>query len=107
MQKNEFREKVYEVVVRIPKGKVVTYGDIAALCGHPYAARQVGGMAHFGPPDLPWHRVVNRFGGLASGYPGGREQHRCDLEAEGVLVDSDFIIEDFMERRWMPTIISH
>jgi methylated-DNA-protein-cysteine methyltransferase-like protein len=108
MKKHDiFRTKVYELVASIPRGRVMTYGDIAALCGHAYAARQVGGMAHFGPPELPWQRVVNRFGGLASGYPGGREQHRRDLEADGVSVNDKFIIEDFMELRWMPNITSH
>ena len=72
----------------------MTYGDIAGLCGHAYAARIVGGLAHFGPPDLPWQRVVNRFGGLAAGYHGGRRQHKLDLEAEDVPVSKDFIIEE-------------
>ncbi len=107
MEKDNFREQVYKIVVSIPKGRVMTYGDIAAICEHPYAARQVGGMAHFGPPDLPWQRVVNRFGGLASGYHGGRRQHRIDLEAEGVPIRDDYIIEDFKERRWTPPIPSH
>lgn len=95
-----FKENVYELVATIPAGKVMTYGDIAGYCGHAHAARIVGGLAHFGPLDLPWQRVVNRFGGLASGYPGGREAHRRDLEREGVPVNDDYIIEDFVERRW-------
>jgi methylated-DNA-protein-cysteine methyltransferase-like protein len=98
----KFRENVYELVATIPAGKVMTYGDIAGFCGHAYAARIVGGLAHFGPPDLPWQRVVNRFGGLAAGYPGGRVAHKRDLEDEGVLVNNEFIIEDFGERRWQP-----
>lgn len=103
---SKFKDQVYELVRSIPRGKVMTYGDIAGLCGHAYAARIVGGLAHFGPPDLPWQRVVNRFGGLASGYHGGREAQRKHLEKEGVAVNSDFIIEDFSERRWHPTQIS-
>lgn len=100
---NNFRERVYELVASIPHGKVMTYGDIAAYCGHAYAARIVGGLAHYGPVDLPWQRVVNRFGGLASGYHGGREAQKDDLEKEGVPVNDEFVIEDFSERRWHPT----
>lgn len=84
-----FRGKVEALVAQIPKGRVMTYGQIAALCGSPLAARIVGGLAHFGDPDLPWQRVVNKSGGLASGYPGGRVGHRQVLEAEGVCVSSD------------------
>ena len=79
----------------------MTYGDIAALAGRPYAARQVGGLAHFGPLELPWHRVVNRFGDCASGYYGGKDGHRQALEAEGVEVD-DYRVANFKERRWRP-----
>ena len=95
----EFKKAVYEIVAQIPEGCVMTYGDIAALAGHPYAARQVGGMAHFGPTDLPWHRVVNRRGECASGYYGGKEGHKQALEAEGFEV-VDYRIVDFAERRW-------
>jgi len=79
----------------------MTYGDIAALAGHPYAARQVGGLAHFGPSDLPWHRVVNRNGDCASGYYGGKEGHKQTLEQEGFKL-KEYRIVDFKERRWLP-----
>lgn len=79
----------------------MTYGDIAALCGQAHASRIVGGLAHFGPTELPWHRVVNRFGDCASGYYGGKEGHRQALEAEGFGV-VDYRIVDFAERRWRP-----
>ena len=82
----EFAQRVYALVAQIPEGRVMTYGQIAALCGSAAAARIVGGIAHFGPPDLPWQRVVNKSGGLAAGYPGGRAGHKRDLEAEGVIV---------------------
>ena len=98
-----FSQLVCELVAQIPRGRVMTYGDIATLCGHPNAARIVGGIAHFGDPDLPWQRVVNRFGGLASGYYGGKRGQQKDLEAEGVPV-KDFIITDFEERRWLPKL---
>lgn len=84
-----FRERVEALVAQIPRGRVMTYGQIAALCGQPNAARIVGGIAHFGNPDLPWQRVVNKSGGLAAGYPGGRAGHKQVLEAEGVTVSGD------------------
>ncbi|HEY9746316.1 MAG TPA: MGMT family protein [Oculatellaceae cyanobacterium] len=81
-----FRVRVEALVAQIPKGRVMTYGQIAALCGNARAARIVGGIAHYGDPNLPWQRVVNKAGGLAAGYPGGREGHKAALEIEGVEV---------------------
>ena len=89
MAEQGFRERVEALVARIPRGRVMTYGQIAALSGNARAARIVGGVAHFGDPDLPWQRVVNKRGGLAAGYPGGRHGHRQVLEAEGVMVGAD------------------
>jgi methylated-DNA-protein-cysteine methyltransferase-like protein len=75
------------MVATIPDGRVMTYGQLAALAGSPRAARLVGGTAHYGPEDLPWHRVVNKAGGLAHGYPGGAEAQKELLEADGVRFD--------------------
>ena len=83
-----FRERVELIVAQIPRGRVMTYGQLAALCGNARAARIVGGIAHFGDPNLPWQRVVNKQGGLAAGYPGGRRAHQQALEAEGLIVDT-------------------
>lgn len=96
-----FRQRVEMVVAQIPVGRVMTYGQLAALCGNARAARIVGGIAHFGDPDLPWQRVVNKSGGLAAGYPGGREGHRQVLEAEGVTVSEDMKI-DVGSLLWWP-----
>lgn len=85
----QFKERVESIVAQIPKGRVMTYGQLAAMCGNARAARIVGGIAHFGNPDLPWQRVVNKKGGLAAGYPGGREGHKKHLEKEGVEVKYD------------------
>lgn len=83
-----FREDVYAIVKQIPRGRVMTYGQIAALCGSPRSARIVGQVAHWGPMDLPWQRVVNKTGGLAGGYTtGGKEAHKRDLEADGIEVN--------------------
>lgn len=98
---SEFKRKVEELMAQVPAGKVTTYGDLAALAGHPYAARVVGGMAHYGNQDLPWHRLVNRFGGLASGYYGGRETQQRHLESEQISC-TDFIVDNFKEIRWRP-----
>ena len=98
---SEFRQKVESFMAKVPRGHVTTYGDLAALAGHPYAARVVGGMAHHGDTELPWHRLVNRFGGLASGYYGGREVQEQHLLAEGITC-TDFIVDNFKEIRWQP-----
>lgn len=83
----------------------MTYGQLAALAGNARAARIVGGIAHFGDPDLPWQRVVNKKGGLASGYPGGRLGHKAHLEAEGVRVHGEMgeYYVDVEELLWKPT----
>jgi methylated-DNA-protein-cysteine methyltransferase related protein len=93
MKGSTFSGRVCALVALIPKGRVMTYGQIAALCGNAQASRIVGGIAHFSDSALPWHRVVNKKGGLAVGYPGGRAGHKKDLEAEGVEVfgtDDDY-----------------
>lgn len=102
---SEFKARVEHLVRQIPKGNVSTYGDLAAMAGHPYAARVVGGIAHFGDENLPWQRVVNRFGGLAAGYPGGREAHAEHLRAEGVS-STDHVVDNFKEIRWQPNFLS-
>jgi len=95
-----FRDRVEALVAQIPKGRVMTYGQLAALCGNAQAARIVGGIAHFGDPNLPWQRVVNKQGGLASGYPGGRSGHQQVLEQEGFIVN-DFKV-NVEELIWWP-----
>ena len=68
-----FFEAVYEVVSRVPRGKVITYGMIARAIGHPRAARQVGNALHHNPTPIivPCHRVVNREGRLAPAFAFG------------------------------------
>lgn len=98
----EFAKVVYELVAQIPQGRVMTYGQIAALCGSPRSARIVGQVAHWGPAELPWQRVVNKQGGLAGGYTaGGREAHRRDLEADGVEVSDEYTV-DVQALLWRP-----
>ena len=76
-------------MAQIPAGRVMSYGQIAALAGSPRAARIVGGIAHYGEPSLPWQRVVKKDGSLAEGYPGGVTGHQQVLEAEGITFSSD------------------
>lgn len=100
----QFVARVYALVAQIPKGRVMTYGQIAALCGSAQASRIVGGIAHFGPPDLPWQRVVNKKGGLAAGYYGGRAGQKRDLVAEGVAVlgeEGNYFV-NVTELTWVP-----
>ena len=80
-------ERIYDVVMRIPSGKVTTYGQVARLAGIPRGARQVGyAMAALGRgkprPEIPWHRVVNAKGESSLG-----EEQITRLEAEGVVFD--------------------
>lgn len=85
MKKNNFFDRVYEAVKRIPKGKVMTYGQIAKILGT-RDARRVGHALHAnGSKDVPCHRVVNRDGRLAPGYAfGGPNEQRSRLLDEGV-----------------------
>ena len=98
---SNFRSRVEALVAQIPKGRVMTYGQIAALCGNARAARIVGGIAHFGDSALPWQRVVNKKGGLALGYPGGRQGHKANLESEGIPVSDDYYV-DVEQLLWQP-----
>ena len=89
----EFNDKVYETVRRVPRGKVVSYGQVARLIGQPRKARFVGYAMH-GNPDpwdcaaqtgIPCHRVVFKDGSLAPGFAfGGPDEQRARLTAEGV-----------------------
>lgn len=91
---DEFKNRVYCIVADIPQGKVMTYGQIAALAGAAWAAWEVGQIAHTGPENLPWQRVVNKQGGLAAGFPGGgRERHKAVLESEGYKVSDEYTVE--------------
>ena len=91
IENDSFRDAIYRYVGMIPEGRVMTYGQLAALAGSPRAARIVGGIAHYGPEGLPWHRVVNKQGGMASGYTwGGREAQAQKLREEGVEVNEEY-----------------
>ncbi len=102
----DFFEKVYEVVRRIPYGKVTTYGAIAKALGAARSARTVGYAmnASHGLEDVPAHRVVNRNGVLTGKhhFPGTQVMQQM-LEAEGVKVENDQIV-DFANYLWIPEV---
>jgi methylated-DNA-protein-cysteine methyltransferase-like protein len=84
MQKNFF-ERVYDIVRKIPEGKVMTYGQISKIVG--VDPRMVGWALHANKEasDVPCHRVVNKDGRLAPGYAfGGPDEQKIRLVAEGV-----------------------
>lgn len=98
----QFAQRVYELVAQIPQGRLMTYGQIAALCGAAWAAWEVGQIANKGPQNLPWHRVVNKQGGLARGWPnGGLDGHRAALKAEGFQVSEEYTV-NVGELLWNP-----
>lgn len=103
INKSKFSEAVHKLVRAIPQGKVMTYGQVAACLGYPRAAQYVGWVLHWSDfNDVPYQRVVNRFGGLASGYTrGGFMAHKIDLETEGIAVRDDFTI-DLEKYLWQP-----
>ena len=85
-------EKIYEVVRQIPKGKVATYGQIAAMAGNPRWSRVVGYALHVnpGPGVIPCHRVVDRLGRPSSAFAFGGMQIQLEmLREEGVEADEN------------------
>ena len=95
-----FNARVYSMVRRIPYGEVASYGDIAARLGAPRAARGVGYALSALPEgsDVPWWRVVNRYGEISIPHLGGRLQ-RMLLEQEGVRLGKAGRV-DLKRYRW-------
>ncbi|MBQ1839504.1 MAG: MGMT family protein [Ruminococcus sp.] len=96
-----FYDRIYLAVRQIPRGRVATYGQIAAMAGNGGAARAVGNALHVNPQPgvIPCHRVVNAQGRLAPhfAFGGDAEQQRL-LEAEGVTVRDHHV--DLREFQW-------
>lgn len=81
-------QTIYAVVRAIPRGRVATYGQVAALAGNPRWARVVGYALHVNPDPqgVPCYRVVDRMGRTSSAFAfGGADVQRALLEADGVL----------------------
>ena len=86
-QEPSFTERVYTLVRLVPRGRVISYGGVAALLGQPRAARGVGQALHALPDetDVPWWRVVNRRGEISiRGVLHGAARQRQLLRSEGV-----------------------
>ena len=85
-----FFERVLDLVARVPRGRVVTYSQVARMAGHPGAARMVGWALHAVPEGrtIPWHRVINAQGGISPRGAGiEAEIQRRLLEEEGMSFD--------------------
>ena len=89
-------KQVYAILKTVPKGKVVTYGQIAKALGNVHLARAVGNALHRNPDPLqiPCHRVVNRKGEVSEAYAfGGAEAQRKRLEEEGIVFEPDGTVD--------------
>ena len=99
-----FYERAYAFIRRVPRGKVVTYGQVAACLGAPRSSRAVGYAlrALSADHDVPWHRVVNHRGQISPRYPAESPMlQRLLLEDEGVRFDTQSRI-DLSTYRWHP-----
>jgi methylated-DNA-protein-cysteine methyltransferase-like protein len=98
----DYRERVYEIVRQIPKGRLMTYGQIAEILGEGYTARTVGYTMHGSPDGVPWQRVINSQGKCSTGrmtMPVNLQE--SILESEGVkFTDSGKC--DLEKYRWFP-----
>ena len=102
--KNTF-DLVYDTVKKIPKGKVSTYGQIAALMGNPRLSRVVGYALHANrdPENMPCYRVVDRFGNPSKAFVFGGENAQTELlKADGIeFVDGHVDMKKYL---WKPEI---
>jgi len=97
-----YRNRVFQLVRRIPEGRVMTYGQLAEILGEGYTARTVGFVMHTAGDEDPWHRVINSQGGCSTGrviLPPDKQQRM--LEAEGVHFDARGRC-DLGKYRWTP-----
>lgn len=98
---NERSKKVYEYLLKIPNGKVVTYGQIAIYLGNPRLARVVGNILHNNPDEdkYPCYKVVNAKGRLAPSFAfGGMDKQKEKLQADGIEVKDDMV--DLSKYQW-------
>lgn len=100
-----YRERVYALVLQIPAGRVMGYGQIAHHLGEGYDARAIGNIMHATPQDerqIPWHRVINAQGGCSTaGLTQPPDLQQRLLEMEGVEFDARgrCRLDDY---RWSP-----
>ena len=97
-----YRERVFEIVRRIPSGRVMTYGQLAEILGEGYTARTVGFVMHSADQSVPWQRVINAQGACSTGrviVPPDLQQRM--LVSEGVLFNEKGRC-DLSRYRWTP-----
>ena len=85
---------VYDMLVRIPKGKITTYGDVAKALGHPNASRAIGKILNKNPNPIvvPCHRVVMSNGKIG-GYASGKAKKKELLKNEGLRFMEDYMCD--------------
>jgi methylated-DNA-protein-cysteine methyltransferase-like protein len=82
---HDYQERVFRLVRSIPRGRVMTYGQIAEILGEGYTPRTVGFVMHAANDETPWHRVINAQGGCSTrGLVLPHDKQQRMLEAEGV-----------------------
>jgi methylated-DNA-protein-cysteine methyltransferase-like protein len=86
---DDFTARVEAVLARLAPGEVTTYGEVAAVAGHPGAARAVGHLLAHSAGGWPWWRVVTATGRLV---PGAEAEHARRLRAEGVAVQNGHVV---------------
>ena len=99
---HDYRERVFGVVRMIPRGRVMTYGQIAEILGEGYTPRTVGFVMHSANDNTPWHRVINAQGGCSTrGLVLPHDKQQRMLEAEGVSFNERGRCE-LQEYLWIP-----
>lgn len=99
---NNYRERVYCIVRSIPRGRVMTYGQLAEILGEGYTPRTIGFVMHGSDDKTPWHRVINAQGACSTGgivLPHDKQQRM--LEAEGVCFNERGRC-DLQKHLWIP-----
>jgi methylated-DNA-protein-cysteine methyltransferase related protein len=81
--------RVYKLVRKIPRGRVITYGQIARALGMPHGARTVGWAMRACNENVPWHRVVNARGQISLRPTNGYHEQRMRLKEEGIKFDRE------------------
>ncbi|WP_207062602.1 MGMT family protein [Motiliproteus sp. SC1-56] len=97
------RQRIWQTLAAVPRGRVVTYGQLATLAGLPGHARYVGTCLKQLPPGstLPWHRVINAAGAISfAEQTPNHQRQRSLLEAEGIRLQAGRI--DLKRYRWAP-----
>ncbi|XFA98743.1 MGMT family protein [Candidatus Izemoplasma sp. B36] len=99
---NKFTIDVIETIKNIPKGKVMTYGQIATFCGNPYGARQVSRILYSSSKKyhLPWHRVINSKG-MISLHGEGKLMQLERLFEEGIkILNNKIDLNKYLHKPW-------